>query len=157
VDNNSPKILAGVISDTHGLLRPEAEEALSGVDLIIHAGDVGSPAVLARLEQIAPVKAVRGNMDYGSPMEALPSESVVDLGCFQALVLHDLGRLDLDPAAAGFNAVISWHTHRPRVEHRSGVLYLNPGSAGHRRNELRPSLALLRVAGGSLQSEIVEL
>jgi putative phosphoesterase len=150
--------LIGVISDTHGLLRPEAEIALAGCDRIIHAGDVGKAGILDRLEEIAPTSAVRGNVDHGSWADALPETEVVALADEVLLyVLHDLEQLDLDPAAAGFKMVISGHSHRPSIEHRRGVTYLNPGSAGPRRFRLPVTLALLHIGEGVPRTEIVEL
>ncbi len=147
----------GVISDTHGLLRPEAVTALRGCARIIHAGDVGRPAVLAELERIAPVEAVRGNVDHGAWAEALPHDRVVEAGGLQLYVLHDLEQLDLDPAAAGFRVVITGHSHRPAAERRNGVLYLNPGSAGPRRFRLPVSLARLQLHNGEVREELIEL
>ena len=150
-------MLIGVISDTHGLLRPEAVEALRGSELIVHAGDVGAPEILHRLRAIAPTWAVRGNVDTQSWAQTLPVTEVVQAGHLQLYVLHDLGTLDLDPKAAGFAAVISGHTHRASVEVRDGVLYLNPGSAGPRRFSLPVTVARLRVLHGQLSPEIVDL
>jgi hypothetical protein len=151
------KLRIGVISDTHGLLRPQAVEALKGVNLIIHAGDVGSPEILEKLGRIAPVHAVRGNTDRGEWARDLPLTEVVDAGEIQLYVLHDLHTLDLDPRAAGFAAVIFGHSHRPLLEWRNGVLYLNPGSAGPRRFTLPVSMAYLKIQGKSLQPEFVPL
>ena len=147
----------GVISDTHGLLRPEAVAALHASDLIIHAGDVGDPAILERLGAIAPTFAVRGNVDTGAWADALPLTDVVEVGGLQIYVLHNLSDLDLDPGAAGFAAVISGHTHRPHAEIRDDVLYLNPGSAGPRRFTLPVAVARLEVTGTRISHEIVEL
>ena len=149
--------IVGVISDTHGLLRPEAVAALAGCDLIVHAGDVGSPAVLAGLRRVAPVVAVRGNVDIESWARALPESEVARVGGAILYVLHDLARLDLDPAAAGFAAVVSGHSHVPAIEEQGGVLYLNPGSAGPRRFSLPVSLARLRAGGGTVTAELVTL
>ncbi len=147
----------GVISDTHGLLRPQAVEALKGVSLIIHAGDIGSPEVLENLEKIAPVRAVRGNTDRGEWARDLPVTEVVEVGGVQLYVLHDLHTLDLEPQTAGFAAVIFGHSHRPHLERKNGVLYLNPGSAGPRRFTLPVTLAILQVQDKSLQAEFVSL
>jgi len=135
----------GVISDTHGLLRPEAVEALRGSDLIVHAGDVGSPEVLTGLQAIAPVVAVRGNNDRGPWADALPAFETLELGGASFYVLHDVGELDLDPRVAGFAAVISGHSHQPRSEARDGVLFFNPGSAGPRRFRLPISIGRIVV------------
>jgi uncharacterized protein len=147
----------GVLSDTHGLLRPGALEALKGCDLVIHAGDVGKPDILESLKAIGPVWAVRGNVDRGEWVKDLPETQVVTLEEAQIYVLHDLAGLDLDPAAAGFQAVISGHTHKPEVEERRSVLYLNPGSAGPRRFTNPVSLARLDVHGKDLSAEIIYL
>jgi putative phosphoesterase len=147
----------GVISDTHGLLRPEAVRALDGVQVIVHAGDVGRAAILEELERIAPVRAVRGNVDHGPWADALPLTEVVEVESAYLYVLHDLGQLDLDPKAAGFQAVISGHSHVPLAETRTGVLFLNPGSAGPRRFRLPISLAIVTVDGGGLAHQMIEL
>jgi putative phosphoesterase len=147
----------GVISDTHGLLRPEAVEALRGVDLILHAGDVGSPAVLETLKGIAPVVTVRGNNDKGVWAEDLPHWEVAEVGVVYIYMIHDLKEIDLSPAAAGFQVVVSGHSHKPSVEERKGVLYLNPGSAGPRRFSLPISVTRLKVDGEAVSAEIVQL
>jgi uncharacterized protein len=147
----------GVISDTHGLLRPEAVAALAGVERIVHAGDIGSPEVIAALRRIAPVSAVRGNNDREAWAADIPETEVVEVGAVSLYVLHDLHELDLDPRAAGFAAVIAGHSHQPRREERDGVLYLNPGSAGPRRFKLPISLARLTVAGRRVQAKLVTL
>jgi len=147
----------GVISDTHGLIRPEALRALAGVDRILHAGDIGGRDVLDALAAIAPVTAVRGNNDRGAWAQAVPETEVVDVGGQLLYLLHDLAQLDLDPMAAGFAAVITGHSHRPGQELRGGVLYLNPGSAGPRRFRLPIALARLHVGDGTLSAEIVTL
>ena len=152
-----PDRVVGVISDTHGLVRPTALAALSGAQLIVHAGDVGSPEVLDQLRGIAPVVAVRGNNDRGAWAESLSTTEVVDLDGLFLYVLHDVKELDLDPRAAGFRAVIAGHSHRPGVEEREGVLFLNPGSAGPRRFTLPITLARLSVRGGDLDATIVHL
>ncbi|MFA5110187.1 MAG: metallophosphoesterase family protein [Desulfobaccales bacterium] len=149
--------LIGVISDTHGLLRPEAVKALKGVELIIHAGDIGNPEVLANLSRIAPVHAVRGNTDRGDWAADLPLTRVVEVGGLLIYVLHELFTLDLDPAAAGLAAVIYGHSHSPHLERKDGVLYLNPGAAGPRRFTLPVTLARLKVNHDSIQAELVAL
>jgi hypothetical protein len=149
--------LIGVISDTHGLLRPEVLQALKGVELIIHAGDVGNPRILDKLARIAPVHAVRGNTDRGDWAAELPRNRVVEVGGVLLYVLHELFCLDLDPAAAGLAAVIFGHSHSPHLERKNGVLYLNPGSAGPRRFTLPVSLALLQIKGKSLNSQFIDL
>jgi putative phosphoesterase len=149
--------LVGVISDTHGLVRDEALSALRGVELILHAGDIGAPDVIPRLEDIAPVKAVRGNNDRDPWARGIPDTDVVQVGGIQIYILHNLAEIDLDPAAAGFQVVVSGHSHVPKSERRAGVLYLNPGSAGPRRFKLPVSLARLRVAGNSVEPELVAL
>jgi uncharacterized protein len=147
----------GVISDTHGLLRPEAVKAITGVELIIHAGDIGNSQVLDSLNKIAPVHAVRGNTDRGGWAKYLPYNRVVEVGGLLIYVLHELFTLDLDPAVAGFAAVIYGHSHRPHMERKKGVLYLNPGSAGPRRFTLPVTLGRLKVQNNTLSSELVEL
>jgi len=149
--------LLGVISDTHGLLRAEALTALAGCELIIHAGDIGTPDVLARLREVAPVVAVRGNNDREAWARTLPDTDVVQIDGLYLYVLHDVKELDLDPRAAGFCAVIAGHSHRPRVEEQDGVLFLNPGSAGPRRFTLPITLARVRVRGQALTATIVHL
>jgi uncharacterized protein len=145
----------GVISDTHGLLRPEAVAALAGAHRIVHAGDVGSPDILEALGRLAPVTAVRGNVDHGDWAERLPLTAVVEAGGRSLFVLHDLS--DLDVVARSYDAVISGHSHQPREEVRGGVLYLNPGAAGPRRFKLPVTLARLHVSSAGLRVEFVEL
>ncbi|MGD0366393.1 MAG: metallophosphoesterase family protein [Acidobacteriaceae bacterium] len=147
----------GVISDTHGLLRPEALQALSGVDHILHAGDVGDPKILSTLEEIAPLTAIRGNIDRSGRCAALPVTEIVDLGGTTFYLLHDLHELDLDPVAAGVSVIISGHSHKPLIEHRRGVLYLNPGSAGPRRFSLPITLGLVTLGDGWPRAEIIPL
>jgi putative phosphoesterase len=149
--------LVGVISDTHGLLRPEAVAALAGADLIIHAGDVGKPEVIEALRAIAPTHVVRGNIDTASWAAALPMTARVDVGQRRFFVLHEIAQLDLDPAAAGFAAVVYGHSHQPAIATRDGVLFLNPGSAGPRRFKLPIAVARVMVSGQELRPEIVEL
>jgi putative phosphoesterase len=147
----------GVISDTHGLLRPQAVTALQGASLIIHAGDVGNADILSSLQQIAPVIAVRGNIDKQPWTVALPQTEVVEVGGRVLYVLHSLDDLDLDPPTAGFHAVIIGHTHQPKIETVDGVLYFNPGSAGPRRFTLPISVGRLIVSDQDLVAEIIEL
>ena len=150
-------ISVGIISDTHGLLRPEAVVALRGSQIILHAGDVGDSEILERLRNIAPTVAVRGNVDTAPWAHALPMTEVVEIGELHFYMLHDLSALDLNPRTAGFAAVISGHTHRPVADVRDGVLYLNPGSAGPRRFTLPIAVARLQIDGATLSHEIVEL
>ncbi len=147
----------GVVSDTHGLIRPELLEALSGVEMIIHAGDVGGRRVLEVLRAHAPVVAVRGNMDGGPWARGLSETEVVEIDGSRFYVLHDANEIDLDPAAAGFRAVISGHTHRPSLCRRNGVLFLNPGSAGPRRFRLPVTAAILHLRGESMEVELLEV
>jgi uncharacterized protein len=151
------RLVVGVISDTHGLLRPEAVAALRGVDLIVHAGDVGSPAVLAGLGRIAPVLAVRGNNDRDAWSGTLPEIVVTDVGAARVCVVHDAKELELDPDRERIDVVISGHSHRPRVEQRGRVLLLNPGSAGPRRFRLPVSVARLVVGPRGVDAHIVEI
>jgi putative phosphoesterase len=132
----------GIISDTHGLLRPEAVDALVGAEHLIHAGDIGRPEVLQALEAVAPVTAVRGNNDTEAWAMAIPETAVVEIDALRCYVLHDLKALDFDPARAGFSVVIAGHSHQPRIEQRAGVWFVNPGSAGPRRFKLPVSVAL---------------
>jgi putative phosphoesterase len=147
----------GVISDTHGLLRPEAVAALKGSHVIVHAGDVGRPEVLDGLSEIAPIWAVRGNIDTEAWAMKLPATEAVKVGSLVLWVLHNSSELDLDPVAANFAAVICGHSHKPSIETRDRVLYLNPGSAGPRRFRLPVTVARLRIVGTSIDPEIVEL
>jgi putative phosphoesterase len=150
-------VLIGVISDTHGLLRPEALAALKGSDLIIHAGDVGDIAIVDRLCSIAPTFAVRGNVDGGAWAARLPTREIVEAGGLLFYVLHDIADLDLDPPTAGIAAVVYGHSHRASIETREGVLFLNPGSAGPRRFTLPVTLARVAVSGGEVRPEIMEI
>jgi uncharacterized protein len=156
-ENSELPILIGVISDTHGLLRPEAIEALRGSEHIIHAGDVGSPEILEELSVIAPVTAVQGNVDKGAWSRRLRESEVLELGGISIYVLHDLAQLDLKPKAAGFAAVISGHSHVPKQETRDGVLYFNPGSAGPRRFKLPVSMGRLILEDGGVRGELLQL
>lgn len=147
----------GVISDTHGLLRAEVREVFAGVELILHAGDVGKPEVLAELGHIAPILAVRGNVDRGEWANALPETQVTQVGRVWVYMLHDVSRLDVEPAGGGFGAVIYGHSHRAKLERKQGVLHLNPGAAGPRRFDLAPSVAILEVDVGEISARIVKL
>jgi len=150
--------LIGLISDTHGLLRPEVVQAFKDAHMIIHAGDIGKPDVLSSLKAIAPVVAVRGNMDRGGTWtNNFPATEVVEIGGVMLYVIHDLMNLDLDPAAGGFKAVISGHSHRPTMKEKNGVLYVNPGSAGPRRFTLPVSVALLRIEEHFLDVQFFKL
>jgi len=147
----------GIISDTHGLLRPEAEQQLAGVAHIVHAGDIGRPEVIARLQQIAPVTAIRGNVDTGDWAECYPDTETVRIGGRSFHVLHDINDLRIDPVSSGIDVVISGHSHQPRIETVDGVLYLNPGSAGPRRFSLPITLAILQLDESSLRPELHHL
>lgn len=154
---SSRQTTVGLISDTHGLLRPEAVDALSGSDLIIHSGDIGDPQVLSGLSRLAPVTAVRGNVDRGSWASSLPETEVLKIGAAFIFVLHNVADLDLDPAAAGFQAVISGHSHRPGCREKDGVLFVNPGSAGPRRFTLPITVGRLLVTGTRITADLIEL
>jgi hypothetical protein len=147
----------GVISDTHGLLRPEALAALRGSDYIIHAGDVGDPAILDKLAKIAPVTAVRGNVDHGAWAQKIPATNVLDIGEVSIYVLHSLQELDVNPGAANFAAVISGHSHIPKQEMKNRVLYFNPGSAGPRRFKLPVSVGRLTIENNKIDARILLL
>ena len=147
----------GIISDTHGLLRPEALKALQGAEHILHAGDVGDPAILRALRAIAPVTAIRGNIDEAGPCGHLPPTELIELFGRNIYMLHDVNKLDLNPQAAGISAVVFGHSHKPLVEWRRGVLFLNPGSAGPRRFELPVTLAWLNIEAEKLDARIVHL
>jgi putative phosphoesterase len=151
------EIIVGVISDTHGLLRPQAVAALRGSDVIIHAGDVGNPDVIKELSSMAPTHVVRGNIDNASWAASLPMIERVDVGERLFYVLHEISQLDLKPADAGFAAVVFGHSHQPKMEMREGVLFLNPGSAGPRRFKLPVTVARVGVSGARMRPEIVEL
>lgn len=147
----------GLISDTHGLLRPEARASLRNHGHIIHAGDVGNESVLAELATIAPVTAVRGNNDKGAWAEALAETELIRFGDVPVYVIHDLAQLDIDPVSAGVRVIVSGHSHRPLVRERDGVLYVNPGSAGPRRFKLPIAVAELTIDRESVRARIVEL
>lgn len=150
-------MLVGIISDTHGLLRPEALAALAGVQHILHAGDVGDARILDTLREIAPVTAIRGNIDQWGECAELPATDVVELSGTLFYLVHSITDLDIDPAVAGVAAVISGHSHKPSLEQRNGVMYLNPGSAGPRRFNLPVTIALLTIGADKVSARIVEL
>jgi putative phosphoesterase len=147
----------GVISDTHGLLRPEAMAALLGCDAILHAGDIGSADILAQLAAIAPTTAVRGNNDKGDWALSLAETEWIEIDGVLIHLLHDIADLDVDPQAAGIRIIVSGHSHRPHVEKRAGILHLNPGSAGPRRFKLPISLSILDIDQGHATARIIEL
>jgi putative phosphoesterase len=149
--------LIGIISDTHGLVRPEALQALQGVEMILHAGDVGHQEVLDTLKQVAPVVAVRGNNDKGEWAQSLPDWEVVEVGDVSIYMLHDVKEIEISPAGGGFRVVVSGHSHKPSVTEQRGVLYVNPGSAGPRRFKLPVSVAHLHVDGEKVQAKVIEL
>ena len=147
----------GIISDTHDVLRPEAVKALEGSEIIIHAGDIGGPEILDRLKILAPVYAVRGNMDGSSGGDSLPVTDIIEISGKLLYVLHNIAEIDLDPVAAGLAVVISGHSHRPHIAHKNGVLFINPGSAGPRRFSLPVTVASLKIVGDSINCDIIEL
>ena len=147
----------GVISDTHGFLRPEAVSALRGSDYILHAGDIGSPEILAELGRIAPVSAIRGNVDTEPWAKTVPLTDVVQIGGLSFYMLHDRKALDLNPKAAGFAAVIFGHSHQPLIEVRDDVLFFNPGSAGPRRFKLPISIGRIYIRDGQLSPALIQL
>jgi putative phosphoesterase len=147
----------GLISDTHNLVRPEAKRALAGVDGILHAGDICGPAVLQELEQIAPVVAVRGNNDRGSWADSIKTTEMVDVDGLSIYMLHDLNDLDVDPHAAAARVVLTGHSHKPRIDEKDRVIYINPGSAGPRRFKLPVSLGILEIGDGELRPQLITL
>jgi putative phosphoesterase len=151
------KTIVGIISDTHGLLRPEAIKALAGSRFIVHGGDVGNQDILGTLAAIAPVTVVRGNTDYDPWARRLPRTAVLDVDGVRIYAVHDIATLDIDPPAAGVNVVVFGHSHQPAIEERGGVMYLNPGSAGPRRFNLPVSVARLAIDNGAATAEIVEI
>lgn len=153
----TPVIRVGLISDTHGLVRDEAAAALKGCSHILHAGDIDDPEVLEKLREIAPVTAVRGNNDRGAWALAIPEYEVVEFGAVSVYVRHDEAELDVDPKAAGFNVMMFGHSHKPRIETRDGVLFVNPGSAGPRRFKLPVAVGELLITGDQVQARIIEL
>jgi putative phosphoesterase len=150
-------VIIGVISDTHGLLRPEAVELLRGSAHIIHAGDIGSSEIIPELRKIAPVTAIRGNVDTQAWARSFAETEVVELAGMDIYIIHDANALDLNPKAAGFAAVISGHSHQPKQEVKNGVLYFNPGSAGPRRFKLPISMGRLVIADGNLSGQLLEI
>jgi putative phosphoesterase len=150
-------LIVGVISDTHGLLRPEAVELLRGSEHIIHAGDIGAPEIIPELEKIAPVTAIRGNVDTQAWARRFAETEVVELAGLFLYVIHDAKALDLNPKAAGFAVVISGHSHKPNQEVKDGVLYFDPGSAGPRRFKLPISIGRLEIMGGKVSGEILQI
>jgi putative phosphoesterase len=154
---NKEKAVVGVIADTHGLLLPAAINVFKGVDLIIHAGDIGNSEVLDDLNAIAPVYAVRGNMDMVERLRALPETEAIEIGNVLLYVIHDIHRLDIAPSKAGFDAVIFGHLHCPSIAEKKGVLFLNPGSAAQPRCNYPASLALLYIDGNSIKAQIVQI
>jgi putative phosphoesterase len=150
-------VIIGVISDTHGLLRPEALIALRGSDYILHAGDIGDPAILSQLGKLAPVTAIRGNVDRAAWAENIPATDVLEVGGISIYTLHNLNQLDLKPEAAGFSVVVYGHSHVAKHETKNGVLYFNPGSAGPRRFRLPVTLGRLTVQDGKVSGEILEI
>ena len=153
----SRRIRVGLVSDTHGLLRPEALAALRGSDFIVHAGDIGDAAILTRLAAIAPVTAVRGNNDIATWANDIPDTRHLDVGGKRIFVIHDLAALAIDSAAAGIDVVVSGHSHRPKCERRGEVLYVNPGSAGPRRFRLPITAGMLTIEGDEIDAELVVL
>jgi len=151
------RVTVGLISDTHGLLRPQAVAALQGVDRIIHAGDIGGAEILVALEAIAPVDAIRGNNDIGPWASRLPTQLTLDFAGVAIHVLHDLKELEVNLAAPRFRVVVTGHSHKPLVKEQGGVLYVNPGSAGPRRFKLPVSVAYLQIASGAPTAEIREI
>jgi putative phosphoesterase len=151
------QVVIGLISDTHGLMRPEALVALKGVDVIIHAGDIGKPEVIAQLKAIAPVVSIRGNNDTGAWAKSLPENKSLKIGSTRLFVIHDVKELEFDPAARGYQVVVSGHSHKPSVTERDGVVFVNPGSAGPRRFRLPVVVAKLAIIGRKVTARIVEL
>jgi uncharacterized protein len=147
----------GIISDTHGLLRPEAAAFLQGCDRILHGGDIGGAELLTQLTTIAPTMAVRGNNDTGAWAEVIPETQSFEFGGIHVYAIHDLSRLDIDPSESGIQVVVSGHSHKPLIENRDGILFINPGSAGPRRFKLPISIAEILVEGGVISSRLVEL
>ncbi|RLC15630.1 MAG: metallophosphoesterase [Deltaproteobacteria bacterium] len=154
---NKEYVVVGVISDTHGILVPAAIKALHGVDLIIHAGDIGNAGIMDELNSIAPVVAVRGNMDMSEDLRELPETEAIQVGDALLYIIHDINKLDIAPSKADFDAVIFGHLHYPSVAKHSGVLFLNPGSAAQPRRNFSASLAFLHIRGSSLKTQIIDI
>lgn len=147
----------GIISDTHGLLRPEAVDLLRGSDHIIHAGDIGNLSILSQLSDIAPVTAVKGNCDRGELAQTLPETQIIEVGGKFIYVTHDIHNMSIDPGAAGIDVVVSGHSHSPRIEHKNGTLYINPGSAGIRRFSLPLGVALIHIEDSNMDAKFIEI
>jgi len=156
-DADKSGFTVGIISDTHGLLREEAINALQGVDMVLHAGDIDIPDVLNGLRSVAPLVAVRGNMDYGRLRKELPENDTIEAAGHLIYMIHEIHRMDLDPVAAGISAVVYGHSHRPHIGNRQGILYINPGSAGPRRFSYPVTVARLVIRDGQLKAEIVDV
>jgi uncharacterized protein len=154
---SGPPHLVGLISDTHGLIRPEALDALRDSEMIIHCGDIGDPAVLDALRRIAPVRAVRGNNDRGAWARSLPAHDVIEIGSHRIYVVHDVSELLPDPDSAEFTAVVSGHSHKPAIEKRGEILFINPGSAGPRRFKLPTTVAALTIGPNDCAARIIQL
>jgi len=154
--NNNHKLI-GLISDTHGLLRETAVQALQKSDIIIHAGDIDTQQIIDKLKTIAPVFPVRGNMDRNPKKGGFPEYDIVEIGEISIYVIHDLFKMDLDPAAAGFDVVVSGHSHRPEIKYIEDVLYINPGSAGPRRFTLPITVGMLEINGDKITPKIIEI
>jgi putative phosphoesterase len=154
---NKEHVVVGVISDTHGILVPAAKKALHGVDLIIHAGDIGNTGVMDELKSMAPVVAVRGNMDMSEELRELPETEAIQVGDALLYITHDINKLDIAPSKADFDAVIFGHLHYPSVAKHNGVLFLNPGSASQPRRKSSASLAFLHIRGSSIKTQIVDI
>ncbi len=157
IEIHKENLVIGLISDTHGLFRSEIKPIFAGVDYIIHAGDIGDRAVLYQLEEIAPVTTVLGNTDSCIKLEDIYESAILITPCVSIYIIHDAGNLDLDPAKAGFNAVVHGHTHAPSIHNREGILFVNPGSAGPRRHSLPVSVGKLAISGDKLEAAIVNL
>jgi hypothetical protein len=156
-EEQGSELVIGIISDTHGLLRPQAVAMLAAVDHILHAGDVGDAAILERLRAIAPLTAIRGNVDVAGSCAELPATEVVELGGRLFYLVHAIEDMDIEPHAAGVAVVVYGHSHRPKLEERNGVMYLNPGSAGPQRFNLPVTMAKARISQGKIEAEIVPL